>query len=139
MKPDTKYILIASLFAVAFACIIPAQAHDGSTGPSGGPGEVSASVVEGSIATVALAGSVVVDGVRAVGDGVELVLKGASSAGMATVRLSGAAAGALSLAAGATVEVVAMSAGHALVVSGKVLAFIPNEMGKALLYHSKVS
>jgi hypothetical protein len=32
-----------------------------------------------------------------------------------------------------------MSAGHALVVSGKVIAFIPNELGKALLHHSQVS
>jgi len=37
------------------------------------------------------------------------------------------------------VEVVAMSAGQALVASGKVLAFIPNESGKALLHHSKVN
>ena len=41
--------------------------------------------------------------------------------------------------AGAAVSAVAMSTGHALVVSGQVIAFIPNELGKALLHHSRVS
>ena len=45
---------------------------------------------------------------------------------------------ALSLAAGAVVNVVALSTGHMLVMSGKAIAFIPNELGKALLHHSKV-
>ena len=38
----------------------------------------------------------------------------------------------------ALVSVVAVSTGHVLVASGKAIAFIPNELGKSLLYHSKV-
>lgn len=132
-----KKALLASL--LAFACAA-SQAHNGgSVGSIHGPGDVSASVIGGSILTVAVAGSVVVESVKQVGDGIEVVLKGASNASAATLRFSGAAAGGISLAAGTVVEVVAMSAGHALVVSGKVLAFIPNESGKVLLHHSKVN
>ena len=40
---------------------------------------------------------------------------------------------------GTTLDVVATSTGHMLVFSGKVLAFIPNELGKALLHHEKVT
>jgi hypothetical protein len=131
-----KHVLLASLLALACAT---GQANNGSNGSVHGPGELSGSVVFGSIFTVALAGSVVVHSVEKVGDGIEVVLKGASNASSATIRFSGAAAEDLSLAAGSAVSVVAMSAGHALVASGKVLAFIPNEAGKALLHHSKVS
>ena len=53
--------------------------------------------------------------------------------------LLGAAARGLSLAAGTTLEVAALSTGHALVLSGKVLAFIPNEAGKALLHHARAA
>lgn len=131
-----KKLLLASLLALACAAV---QARDGSTGSVHGPGELSGSVVAGSIVTVFLAGSVVVKSVEKVGDGIEVVLNGASNASSATLRFSGTAAEGLSLATGATVSLVAMSAGHALVASGKVLAFIPNEAGKALLHHSKVS
>jgi hypothetical protein len=133
---NMKRGLIVTLLVLACA---GAQAHDSSTSSSQGLGDISASVVAGSIATVSVAGGVVVESVSAIGDGIEVVLRGASNASTATVRLSGAAAGGLSLAAGTAVELVAMSAGYALVVSGKVLTFIPNEAGKALLYHSKVN
>lgn len=102
-----KHVLLASLLALACAT---GQANDGSNGSVHGPGELSGSVVFGSIFTVALAGSVVVHSVEKVGDGIEVVLKGASNASSATIRFSGAAAEDLSLAAGSAVSVVAMSA-----------------------------
>jgi hypothetical protein len=36
-------------------------------------------------------------------------------------------------------QVIALSAGHALVLSGKVIAFIPNEHGQALLHHARAT
>jgi hypothetical protein len=107
--------------------------------PSRAISEVTGSLVLGSIAVVGITGSVVVASVVAVGDGIEVVLEGAGQASRATVRLSGEAARGLSIAAGTVLQVVAMSAGHALVLSGKVLAFIPNEVGQALLHHARAS
>ena len=49
----------------------------------------------------------------------------------------GAAAGGLSLATGTVLEVVTASTGQVLVMSGRAIAFLPNEAGKALLHHAR--
>jgi hypothetical protein len=130
-----KRLLLATLFGLACA---GAHAADASA-PSRAASELAGSVVVGSIVAVGLTGSAVVESATAVGDGIEVVLEGAGEASRATVRLSGAAARGLSIGAGTVLQVVAMSAGHALVLSGKVLAFIPNEVGQALLHHARAS
>ena len=129
-----KRLLCATLSCLAFA-----SAHADPSAPSRAASEVMGSVVLGSLVAVSVAGSVVVASVTAVGDGVEVVLEGAAKASRATVRLSGEAARGLSLAAGTVLQVVAMSTGQALVLSGKVIAFIPNEIGQALLHHARAS
>lgn len=101
--------------------------------------EGSAVLVVGSLSAVAASGTVLVESVEAAGDASVIVLAGASGAAQASVRLSGRAAREASLAVGASVNVVATSTGYLLVAAGKVLAFIPNEIGKALLHHSRVS
>lgn len=131
-----KRTLIATL--LAFLCAA-SHAADGSQASRGSSGELSATVVGGSVMTVFIAGSLVVASVKTVGDGVEVVLEKAADGSRATVQFSGKALEGVSLAAGTAVEVVAMSAGHALVASGKVIAFLPNEAGKALLHHSRVN
>lgn len=130
-----KRLLLATLLGLACAS---ASAADPSA-PSRAVSEVTGSVVVGSLVAVSVTGSVVVASVEAVADGVEVVLEGAGQASRATVRLSGEAARGLSIAAGTVLQVVAMSAGQALVLSGKVIAFIPNEVGQALLHHARAS
>jgi hypothetical protein len=130
-----KRLLLATLLGLACA---GASAADASA-PSNAISEVTGSVVLGSIAVVGVAGSVVVDSVASAADGIEVVLEGAGQASRATVRLSGDAARGLSIGAGTVLQVVALSAGHALVLSGKVIAFIPNEAGQALLHHARAS
>ena len=130
-----KRLLLATLFS--FACA-GAHAADAST-PSQAASELAGSVVLGSIAVVGVTGSVVVASVETIGDAIEVVLEGAGQASRATVRLSGAAVRGLSIGAGTVLQVVALSAGHALVLSGKVIAFIPNEVGQALLHHARAS
>lgn len=95
-------------------------------------------VVLGSLSAVAASGYVVIASVDTVAEGVVVVLRGASSGVEASVHLSGAAALELSDAAGKAIAVTATSTGHMLVMSGRVLAFIPNETGKSLLHHSRV-
>lgn len=98
----------------------------------------SALVVGGSLSMLVASGQVIVASVEAVGEGIIIVLKGASEAGSASIQLSAQAAQGLSLAAGTVVSIIALSTGHVLVLAGKALAFIPNELGKALLHHSEV-
>ena len=133
-----KQILLAALLLACSAT--QAAGHAGQSGQSAvsnASANLSAVVVGGSILTVAAAGSVVVASVKTVGDGLEVVLENVADASRATVRLSGKAAAGVSVAAGTTLEVVTASTGYVLVMSGKALAFIPNEAGKALLHHSR--
>lgn len=134
--------LCLSLSLLTLAATAPGLVHAGvsenlSIG-SQNLSQGSAIVVAGSMSMLVASGQVVVASVEAVGEGIVIVLKGASEAGGASIQMSTQAAKGLSLAAGTVVNVVALSTGHMLVLSGKAIAFIPNELGKALLHHSKV-
>jgi len=124
------------LSLLSFSCTL-AQANGDASAPSRLSADASAMVIGGSLLSVAAAGSVVVVGVQASAEGVALVLEGASQAGSATVRLSGQAARGLSIATGTVLEVTATSTGHLLVLSGRVLAFVPNQLGQALLHSAR--
>ncbi|MBB3220605.1 hypothetical protein [Pseudoduganella umbonata] len=128
-----KRLLVLSI-ALCFSTAAVHTAAFSQSDLSHTAGEISGVVVFGSL----VAGSVIVAGSEKVSDGVELVVESVGNASRSTVRLSGEAATSLSIASGTMVDVVATSTGHALVLSGKVIAFIPNELGKALLRREKV-
>lgn len=131
-----KRLVFAALLGLACSAT-HAAGHAGQSELSNASANLSGVVVGGSLLTLAATGSVVVASVRTVGDGLEVVLEGAADASRATVRLSGRAAAGVSLAAGTALEVVTASTGYVLVMSGKAIAFLPNEAGKALLHHSR--
>ncbi len=62
----------------------------------------------------------------------------ANAGSKVSVKMSKAASEAVGASVGTTVTAVSETLGTALVVSGKVLAFIPNELGKALIYQARV-
>lgn len=133
-----------TLGAALLLCVLcgaQAAEQQGSSELSNASGlavEGSALVVYGSLSALAASGGAVVTSVETVGDASVVVLAGASDAVQASVQLSARAARGASLAAGASVRVVAISTGYLLVAAGQAIAFIPNEMGKALLHHSRV-
>ena len=129
---------LSLLTASAAPGLVHAAASENLSKGSQNLSDGSAVVVGGSLSMLVASGQVVVASVETVGEGIVIVLKGASEAGGASVQMSTQAAKGLSLAAGTVVNVVALSTGHMLVLSGKAIAFIPNELGKALLHHSKV-
>ncbi|WP_292041209.1 hypothetical protein [Massilia sp. UBA6681] len=131
-----KRLLFVALLGLACSAT-HAAGHAGQSELSNASANLSGVVVGGSLLTLAATGSVVVASVRTVGDGLEVVLEGAADASRATVRLSGRATAGVSLAAGTALEVVTASTGYVLVMSGKAIAFLPNEAGKALLHHSR--
>jgi hypothetical protein len=77
--------------------------------------------------------------VEATSAGTVWVLERASDGARMSLTLSGAAAGGLSVAAGASVTVTAFSAGWVLSEAGRAIAYIPNAVGKALLYNERVT
>ncbi|MYM98530.1 hypothetical protein [Duganella vulcania] len=105
---------------------VTASAH-GDSGPAAG-----------SMAVV-IGGAYVVSGVgQSVADGVEVVLTSVSSAGKLSVKLAGKTVDAIGLSVGTAVQVVSETTGTLLVASGKVVAFIPNALGEALLSQKRL-
>jgi hypothetical protein len=94
------------------------------------------SVVAGSVTTLGKTAEFSVMAVEKTGQNVILVLRDTSTGAVLSVKT--AAAGA-SLAVGTSVKVVAEASGHALIASGKLVAYIPNEIGKSLLHSKKSS
>lgn len=114
----------------------------GATGdPSGDislmSGFGSVILVAGSLMGAGASGEVVVESVEKAGEATVVVVKGVSDGARATLRLSGTAAGNVSVGVGKVVTVTATASGHLLSVAGEVLAFLPNEIGKSLLHHSR--
>ena len=135
-------VLAAVLLSVT--CAVPefaaAQSHDMSHASNGSfaISEGSAEVVGGTVSVAAFGASLVVDSIIKAGDASVVVLKDASGTVKVSLRVSGAALAKAALVVGSAVSIVAMSTGHLLVASGKAVAFIPNEIGKQLLHHSRV-
>ena len=77
--------------------------------------------------------------VEASATGAVWVLERASDGARSTLRLSAQAAGGLSVAAGTAVVVTVLSTGWVLSAAGTAIAFIPNEIGAALLYNERVT
>lgn len=133
-----KQRLICALLLAAACVSGPALARGGASEASVMLPAASGLVVLGSMSMLAGSAGVVVTAVEAAGEGTVLVLKGVSNGATASVRLSGEAARAASVAAGTVVEVSAYATGYLLVASGKAIAFVPNEIGTAMLHHSRV-
>jgi hypothetical protein len=77
--------------------------------------------------------------VEATSAGTVWVLERASDGARASVTLGTEAAGGLSLALGTAVVVTAFSAGWVLSAAGRAIAYIPNEIGAALLYNERIT
>lgn len=132
------------LLCLVLACTLcNATAREPTRGYNSNASEMSALgsviVVGGTMSLLADSGTAVVESVENAGESTLVVIKGATDASRVTLRMSGKVVTGASLAAGTAVSVVTMASGYALVVAGKVIAFLPNQAGKALLHHSRVS
>ena len=118
---------------------MPAWAHNEASQVSA----LSALPVMVSVALPAAALSVgaglTVLSVTAVADGTIWVLERASDGARLSIKGVGMAASHVSMAVGTTVTVTAISAGWVLSSLGKAVCFIPNEIGKSLLYNEQVT
>lgn len=117
----------------------PALAH-------GGASEASALSMLPIAVSVAVPSALLVGGamftvvaVEAASEGTVWVLERASDGVQASVTVSAGVAGGVSVLAGTAVVVTAVTAGWILSTAGKVIAFIPNEIGRALTHHERVT
>ena len=77
--------------------------------------------------------------IEASAEGTVWILQRASDGARASVRLSARAAGGVSVAVGTVVTVAAISTGWVLSAAGQAIAFIPNQVGAALLYNERIT
>ena len=158
MKFQSKYsaaVIIASAMAMALS-IAPTQAAnaDGVSAVSALSALPLASVViaagagasEASSAAVALpvalsvAGStLVIKSVEASARGIVCVLERVSDGARASVEIAARGVEKTALSVGKSVSVSVIAAGAVLSVAGEVVAFVPNEIGRALLRNERVS
>ena len=91
-----------------------------------------------SVATAGILASgagLTVRAVEASAEGTTWLLERAADGARASVKLAGNA----SVAVGTSVAVTAVAAGTVLSVAGQAIAFIPNEIGAALMHHERVT
>lgn len=98
----------------------------------------SSTMVEGSATVFEGAKELVVEGVEASAEGTVILVKNSTTGAKASVLAVGDVAGASALMAGSTVEVAAEGSGWALTQTDKLIAFVPNQVGEALLHHDSV-
>lgn len=134
-----KKLMLAAALSAALVVVQPAQAHGGASEASA----LSMLPVAVSVAApaVLLSGgaALTVVAVGAASEGTVWVLERASDGAQASITLSGQLVGGASLAVGTVVAVTAISTGWVLSAAGKAIAFVPNEVGKALLYNERVT
>ena len=150
MKKQIATRLIAMCAALTVAALQPdAKAQSGASAVSAISALPLASVVvassaAGSVVAVPLvlstAGAVlVVKAVEVSARGTVYVLERASDGAMASIEIVGKSVGAASLAVGTAVTVSVIGAGVILSAVGQVIAFIPNQLGRALLHNERLT
>jgi len=77
--------------------------------------------------------------VQASATGTVWVLERASDGARATLQFSGHVAQGALLSAGTAVAVTALASGYVLSAAGQAIAFIPNELGRALIYNERIT
>ena len=103
-------------------------------------GATAAGAVVALPAALSVGGAVLtVKVVESTARGTVYVLERASDGAVASVELAGRAASGAVMGLGTVVAVSVIGTGVLLSTAGEVLAFIPNELGRALLYNEKVT
>lgn len=129
---------LLSILMLALACAGPVRAHGASEASALSALPVAVSVVA-PVALLSAGAALTVVAVEAASDVTVWVLERASDGARASITVSGQVAGGVSVVAGTAVMVTAFSAGWVLSAAGQAICFIPNEVGKALLYHERVT
>lgn len=138
-----KKLLVLSALSLSLTLSLvlcaPAQAHNDASELSAMSMLPVAISVAAPVGLLSAGAALTVVAVEAVSGTTVWVLERASDGARASVTLSGAAVGGVSVLAGTAVVATAFSAGWVLSAAGKAIAFIPNEIGKALLYNERVT
>jgi hypothetical protein len=125
---------------LSFICLIisPMALADGSQGSAGGSSDISAKnlsqIASGSTAVLTGTSQLTVAAIQVSGDVASVTLRAAADSAEVVVTIGADVLRASKIVLGETLQVVSKGTGSLLVGAGQVIAFIPNELGKAMLY-----
>lgn len=149
MNVDNLKHLCAMALALAQPLTFTSFAHaaDGSQTASVGAMSIAVSPLGsvdgnplGASAFFALGTALVVVGVStAVGEVASVIVQNMVDGSKAVIRVSTPVIKEIGISTGSAIQAIAESTGYTLMASGKILAFVPNELGKELLYQSRLS
>ena len=133
----SRFTLVAA--ALTAALMTTARAHSEASELS--PLSLLPVAVSVAAPSMLLAGgaALTVVSVQASATGTVWVLERASDGARATLHFSGHLAQGAALSIGGAVMVTARTSGYVLSAAGQAIAFIPNEIGRALLYNERVT
>ena len=141
MKPPSA--LSTRLAAVATAIALTAASANGQAESSSELSEASLVPVAISVALpvilVAGVGSIVVTGVEASAEGTVWIVENVADGVKGSICFAGKVVGTAAVAVGTVIVVTAVATGMVLSSAGRVIAFIPNEVGRSLSYNQRVS
>ncbi len=135
---QSKTILSFAL-SLALACSGTARAHSEASEASALSALPVAVSVAAPVFLLSAGVTLTVVAVQASATGTVWVLERASDGARMSVRVSTQVVGGVSVLAGTSVLVAATAAGWVLSAAGEVIAFVPNELGRALLYNEQVT
>ncbi|HWI10283.1 MAG TPA: hypothetical protein VNU48_03050 [Burkholderiaceae bacterium] len=139
MSTHSFSIRRCAVTALLAASMAAAQAQSGLSEASALSALPIAVSVAAPVVVLSAGATLTVVAVEASAVGSVWVLERASDGARASVRLGSEAAGALSVAAGTVVVVTAVSTGWVLSTASRAIAFVPNEIGAALLYNERLT
>ena len=96
------------------------------------------SIAEATLAVVPAGTRWIVHGVEHGAHASIVVIEASGAAATASVEVGAEVVGRLSIAAGQAVEVVATGSGYVIRIAGQIVAFVPNEAGRALVHHRRM-
>ena len=135
-----KTSLILAL-ALAAALAQPAQAHRGNAASDLSAASLLpvAVSVAAPVAIFASGAALTVVAVESVSDATVWVLERAADGARTSITLSGNLANGVSVAAGTAVVVSVVSTGWLLSTAGQAIAWVPNQVGRALLHNERIT
>jgi len=134
----TPVAALALCFSLAFTS--PARAQSEVSAASVGASILSGIIVTGSPDALANAsGRFVVSAIEVVGASGTVVLRGVSDAAEVSVRVPVQMLSEAGVSVGTTVTAVADASGYLLTAGGRVLCYVPNQVGRSLLGSSRTS
>lgn len=125
------------VFAITTQLFASPQGSQGSAAASALSSEGLGNIVYGSSQLISAGSQLSIIGIKNVGEFTFITLKAAGQSATVTLRVATKVVGHGLRGAGQMVKVASTGAGQLLIASGQVIAFLPNEMGKSLLYSSK--